>query len=259
METDSEIENNNLVSIITPVYNGEKYLKETIESVIRQAYIDWELIIIDDCSTDRSKEIIQTYIGRDSRIKLFVQSENLGVAAARNFGIERATGDYIAFLDSDDLWDERKLKVQLSKIKQNKYALCYTAYRKIDANANIITKHVSVKEKGIAYSELLKHNEIGFLTAIYDVRQIGKEKFIKVGHEDYVYWLRILKRGGKAYGIDEVLASYRVHSAGISSNKIKSATFTWNIYRNIENLGLIRSVYFFLNYAINSSLKKIKK
>lgn len=246
-----------LVSIITPVYNAEQYLDQTIKSVLKQTYTDWELIIIDDCSTDKSSQILKAFLEDDTRIKLFSQEKNCGVAYSRNLGIEMAKGKYITFLDSDDLWDYTKLEVQLAKLKQNDYALCYSAYRKIDSKNKIIAKHVPVKENGISYFELLKHNEIGFLTAIYDVEKIGKQEFIKVGHEDYVYWLEILKKGFKAYGINEVLASYRVHSGSISSNKLKAASFTWNIYYNIEKLGLLTSIYFFFNYAARSSIKKI--
>jgi len=248
-----------LVSIITPVYNAERYLAKTIESVIKQTFKNWELIIIDDYSTDSSKEIINNYLKIDSRIKLFSRLENFGVAVSRNYGIEMANGKYIAFLDSDDLWDENKLETQLSKMIQNGYSLCYSAYRKIDENGKITARHVHVKESGTTYVDLLKHNEIGFLTSIFDVEKIGKNKFIRVGHEDYVYWLQILKKGHIAYGNNNVLASYRVHSSGISSNKIKAANYTWNIYSNIEKLGLVKSVYFFINYAFNSTIKKIKR
>ncbi len=247
------------VSIITPVFNSENYLEETINSVLNQTYQNWELIIIDDCSTDNSVDIINKFLKNDSRIKFISLNKNSGVASARNSGIEVAKGRFIAFLDSDDIWDENKLEYQLSLMIKNDYALTYTAYRKINNENNVIAKHIPVKETGLRYKDLLKHNEIGFLSAIYDSDKIGKQNFLNQGHEDYSFWLNILKKGFTAWGINKVLASYRVHSNGISSNKLKAITFTWNIYRNVEKLSLFDSIYYFIMYSINSSLKRMKK
>jgi glycosyltransferase involved in cell wall biosynthesis len=195
----------------------------------------------------------------DSRIKIISLCKNSGVATARNAGIEIAKGRFIAFLDSDDVWDEKKLDYQLSLMLKNDYALSYTAYRKINKEDNIIAKHIPVTETGIRYKDLLKHNEIGFLSAIYDLDKIGKQTFLNHGHEDYIYWLNILKKGFVAWGINKVLASYRVHSKGISSNKLKAISFTWNIYRNIEKLRLLDSIYFFVMYSINTTIKRMQK
>jgi teichuronic acid biosynthesis glycosyltransferase TuaG len=203
--------------------------------------------------------IINEFLKNEDRIKVLSLYKNSGVAFARNSGIDVAKGRFIAFLDSDDIWDENKLEYQLSLMIKNDYILSYTAYRKINSEGNIVAKHIPVTETGIRYKDLLKHNEIGFLTAIYDSHRIGKQFFLNHGHEDYSFWLNILKNDFTAWGINRVLASYRVHSKGISSNKLKAISYTWNIYRNIEKLKLLDCIYYFMTYAIRTSLKKFKK
>jgi len=249
---------NKLVSIIMPCYNASSVISKSIDSVLNQSYANWELLITNDCSTDNSEEIIEEYLKKDSRIKLFNLEHNNGVAAARNNSISHAKGDYICFLDSDDTWFSKKLEKQVIFMLENNYQFSYTGYRKINNEDVFISKPIKVSSKGVYYKDLLKHNEIGCLTVMISKNVLGKHKMIKVGHEDYVLWLSILKKGVVAYGINEVLASYRVGNESISSNKLKAAGFTWNIYRNIEKKNLFISSYYFINYAFYSLIKYLK-
>lgn len=242
------------ISIITPCFNSEKYLRYTIDSVISQTYSDWELILINDKSQDGTLKIIKDYMEHDERIRLVDLKENGGIANARNSGIEISTGEYIAFLDSDDLWDANKLEAQLHFMKSNGAYLSHCAYRKINSDGIIINKAIPVSQK-IGYNKMLKHNEIGCLTAMYNSQTLGKRYFKDIGHEDYVYWLDLLKGSLHSYGLETVLASYRVHRNTTSSNKIRAARFTWNIYRNVEGFSFYKSIYYFINYSFRA-LKK---
>lgn len=237
-----------LVSIITPLFNTERLLPLAIQSVLDQSYTNWEMIIIDDCSTDGSPEIAANYSNKDPRIKFFQQSVNSGPAACRNVATEHAQGRYVAFLDSDDMWSPEKLSRQIAFMQRTKAVLSYTSYKKIN-NDGDISQHTIHAKPNLTYKQLLNSNEIGSLTAVYDSKEIGKQPLIDIDHEDYVLWLSILKKGYTAYGLDEVLAYYRIGNASISSNKLKAMGFQWNIYRNIENLSLIRSLYHFMFYA----------
>jgi teichuronic acid biosynthesis glycosyltransferase TuaG len=247
------------VSIISPCFNSESYLQQMIDSVINQTYINWELILINDYSSDHTVDVIRRNVSVDSRIQFIDLPKNKGVANARNAGITKARGKYIAFLDSDDLWDADKLQKQVDFMKSTGCHLSYTAYRKMGSDSSILTEKIAVSEKGVSYRMLLKHNEIGCLTAMYNCEVIGKKYFMKVGHEDFVYWLSILKSGYVAYGLNTVLATYRVHQDTLSSNKIRAALFTWNIYRNIEKLSFMSSVINFLSYSVAAFKKFTSK
>ena len=245
---------NELVSIITPSYNSEKYIFQTIESVLNQTYENWEMIIVDDASIDNSINIIESYTKKDNRIKLIKLKKNNGPAIARNVGIKNAKGRYIAFLDSDDLWLPTKLEKQINFMKKNDVGLCYSSYYLIDEKSNNIGKFNIPKEK-VTYFELLKTCIIGNLTAIYDIEKVGKVFMENVGHEDYTLWLKILKKIHCAYGIKEPLAQYRIYYNSISSNKFRAAKWQWNIYRNIEKLNLFESLYYFMHYIWNGIKK----
>lgn len=250
--------NGPLVSIITPVYNAVQFLDETLTSVLAQSYSNWELILVDDASTDQSFTQIQCWAKKEPRIKVLQQLENLGVAAARNAALQTAAGKYIAFLDSDDCWDQHKLEIQVNFMESQKVALSHTAYRKIDSRGKVITAKIKV-DQHVNYVQLLKHNQIGFLTAMYNQEQIGKVFFKPIGHEDFAFWLHILKSGQMSYGIDSVLASYRVHPNSISHHKLKAASFTWTIYRQVEKLSHLRSLYYFIHYAFRAGFKFLKR
>lgn len=245
----------NLVSIITPMYNSEKYIGITIESALNQTYKDWEMIIVDDCSSDNSPKIVKEYAKNDERIKYIKTDSNKGVSNARNIALKMANGQFISFLDSDDIWDEDKLKKQVDFMKKNKCTISFTAYELIDENNEKLNKIINVP-KTVDYNTLLKGNILGCLTVMIDKSKLDFEiKMSGVRHEDYVLWLSILKKGHIAYGINEVLAEYRKSITSLSGNKIKSAIWTWKIYRNIEQIPLYKCIYYFIHYGINGIKK----
>ena len=237
-----------LVSIITPSYNSSKYIHETITSVLSQTYMNWEMIIVDDFSTDNSTSIIQKALLTDSRIKLIKLKRNSGPAVARNKAIEVASGKYIAFLDSDDLWYKDKLEKQLKFMGQKEIYFTFSSYNIIDKNGKEIGLFKT--KKTIDYYDLLKTNSIGCLTAIYNVEVLGKIFMPIISkRQDLGLWLKILKLLNQTQGIIEPLASYRISDESVSSNKIDSALYQWKIYRDIENIGFFRSVYYFIHYT----------
>ncbi|GAB1440031.1 glycosyltransferase [Providencia sp.] len=239
-----------LVSIIMPCYNAEKYISESINSVLAQTYTKFELIIIDDSSTDKSINIISEY--QDDRIKLIKSNLNQGVAASRNKGIIAAKGQYISFLDSDDLWLPNKLEYQLTKLQAGYDVVC-SNYFTFNNETDI---KLRVSPAIIKYSSMLKSNFIGNLTGTYNVSNIGKVFQKKIGHEDYVMWLEILKKSGKAFCIQEPLAKYRISNASLSSNKFKAIKWQWSIYRNELKLSTPKSLYYFSHYLLNALKKR---
>lgn len=247
-----------LVSVITPVHNAQDFLAQTIESVLNQTYKNFEIILVDDASSDLSRDIIERYQKIDSRVKSVFLNENLGVANARNEGIKNSNGRFIAFLDSDDLWKENKLEKQINFMIENNYEFTYTGYELMDEDGNMLGKVVHTKNR-VDYDELLKHNVIGCLSVVIDRSKIQDIQMKKIRHEDYSAWLKILKRGFVAYGLNENLASYRTRMNSLSGNKIKSAMWTWNIIRKEENTPLPKAVYYFSNYAIVNLKKHLFK
>ncbi|MDR0880542.1 MAG: glycosyltransferase [Clostridioides sp.] len=247
--------NNDLVSIITPMYNAERYIEATIDSVLNQTYQDWEMLIVDDCSTDNSSTIVKSYMQRDDRIRYIRTESNKGVSNARNIALKNATGRYIAFLDSDDRWEAEKLAKQVKFMLDKDAAITFTAYELMDENSKKLGKEIRIPDK-VWYSKLLKGNVMGCLTVVIDKSKLDFEiEMSGVPHEDYVLWLSVLKKGYMAYGIDEVLAVYRKSSTSLSGNKLKAARWTWNIYRKIEKIPLYKAVYYFINYGINGIKK----
>jgi len=237
-----------LVSIITPSYNSSKYIYDTIQSVVSQTYVNWEMIIVDDFSTDNSILIIQNILEIDSRIKLIKLKKNVGPAIARNKAIEISSGKYIAFLDSDDLWHKDKLEKQLKFMDRKGIYFTFSSYNLIDKNS----KEIGLFEakNSIDYYDLLKTNSIGCLTAIYNAEVLGRVFMPIISkRQDLGLWLKILKLLGQAQGITEPLASYRILDKSVSSNKIDSALYQWKIYRNIEKIGFFRSIFYFIHYA----------
>ena len=245
-----------LVSIITPAYNAEKYIAETIESVLAQTYQKWEMLIVNDCSTDNTTEIVQNYVGKDKRIKLINLKKNSGAAIARNTAIQNAKGRYIAFLDSDDLWKKEKLQKQIQFMQQNEYAFTYTSYEHFKEVKENIQNQVQIP-KSLNYKQALKGNKIGCLTVMLDRKHIPNIHFTTQSHEDYILWLNILKQGIIAYGIQESLALYRTgNSKSISSNKLQSTLWTWNVYRESQRLSVVKSMYYMWFYVVNGLRKR---
>lgn len=245
------------VSVITPTYNAARFLEETINSVLNQTYDNFEMIIVDDCSMDNTLEIALKYSEIDSRVRVYKLEENSGAAVARNKAIEIAEGRYIAFLDSDDLWDSNKLENQLGFMKNSNIGFSFTSYRLMNENGEFLNKEVN-SPKEVDYKYLLKNTIIGCLTVVIDRAIIGdfRMPLIRAG-QDTATWLSILRKGFKAYGYNEVLASYRHVSGSISSNKIKALKRTWNTYRNVEKINFLSCVYYFANYVFNAIVKRI--
>lgn len=241
-----------LVSIIMPMYNAKNTISQAIESVVRQTYTNWELLIVDDCSEDGCVEQVEPYLS-DSRIMLQRQPHNRGVAEARNVAMDLANGQYLAFLDSDDLWKEDKLRRQLSFMEEQGAAFVYSAYELVDSDAAPTGKMIHVP-KQLHYREELKGNSIPCLTVLIDRTQIPVPHMPDEGHEDYITWLNILKTGVTAYGQDEALALYRVNGQSLSGNKVKAAVWTWKIYKN-QGLNWIQRCYYFGCYVFRA-LKK---
>ncbi len=243
------------VSIITPSYNSAFFIAQTIESVQRQTFDDWEMQIVDDGSSDDTVALVRHYAAHDRRIKVHCLDVHRGPALCRNAAIEQARGRYIAFLDSDDMWAPTKLAEQLAFMNKQAAALSYTSYEKMSADGLRAGRVVEVPPS-TSYARLLSVNVIGCLTAVYDTRAVGKVYMPDIAkRQDYGLWLRILKRGHLAYGLNEPLAFYRLRTDSLSSNKVSSARYTWRLYREVERLSLPRSLYHFSRYALSATRK----
>jgi teichuronic acid biosynthesis glycosyltransferase TuaG len=256
---------NGLVSVIMPARDAGRYIGAAIESVVAQDYPCWELLVIDDHSVDQTAEIIKAYAAEDARVVyLPIPADAKGVAAARNHGIRQARGRYIACLDSDDIWDARKLSVQLAAMESRSAVLCYCGYRKMYDDGSVGRNAVEVPQ-GTCYNDLLKSNVIGCSTAIFDTSVVGKifmpEVATESAHyfEDYAMWLRIarklIKREESLVGINEPLVFYRVRKGSVSRHKFRAARYTWRVYRRVEGISLHRAVYYFCHYAVQGLRK----
>lgn len=244
-----------LVSIITPTYNCGKYIGETIESVIAQTYQNWEMIIVDDCSIDNTNEIVNNYANNDSRIKYYKLEKNSGAAVSRTKAMELAQGQYMAFLDSDDVWYSNKLEYQINYMKDNNYAFTCTKYEQIDEESNLLDKIIKVIPK-TSYNRLLLDCPVGNSTVMYNVTKMGKFQVPNIRkRNDDALWLQMLKKEKYIYGIDKVLMKYRIRKNSISSNKFKLIKYHWYLYRNIEHLGILRSIFHIGYWCIIKSLR----
>jgi teichuronic acid biosynthesis glycosyltransferase TuaG len=243
-----------LVSVIMPVYNAERTLQRSIDSVLGQSHRSLELIAVDDGSSDGSAALIEAQARRDDRVRLIRQA-NGGVAAARNTGIAAADGSHIAFLDSDDWWHPRKLELQLAQMHRQDAQVCYTGYLRVAESGRTLSRVDPPAELG--YRDLLRSNHIGHLTGLYD-RRIGDAPFLKIGHEDYAFWLDRLRRAGRAVRADhdEPLAYYLVRAGSLSSNKLRAARWQWRIYRDVERLSVPRAAVYMISYVVQALVKR---
>ncbi len=236
-----------------PSYNSSKYIKETIGSVILQTYKNWELIIVDDCSTDNSVDVIKQF--DDDRIIVVENECNSGAAKSRNNAIKKAKGNWIAFLDSDDLWMCDKLEKQLSFMSNNSVVFSCTDYKVISEDGKECSKF-SPKKEEYTYKDILKHCYVGCSTVIYNVDKLGKVYMpLAEKREDLACWLTILRSGEKVYYLHEFLAKYRLHSRSVSAKKTKMIRYQWNVYRKFEKLSIIKSIYYMIHWAIKGFLK----
>lgn len=244
-----------LVSVIMPAYNAELYIGSAIESILGQSYQNWELLVVNDASVDNTESIAKKIAGGDSRIRLFTNVTNMGIANSRNLALENARGRFIAFLDSDDLWLPGKLTTQLTHMVDKKASITYSGYTRINEHGRYLG--TVVPPEFVTYDDLLKSNHIGNLTGVYDCQHLGKEYFKNFKHEDYIAWLNLLKRARCAYGIPKELAQYRVYSGSTSSNKFKTLGWQWRIYRESEQLTIVKSCLFMISYIRNALLKRL--
>ncbi|RHH71582.1 MULTISPECIES: glycosyltransferase family 2 protein [Vagococcus] len=242
-----------LVSIIMPAYNAEKYLHISIESVLNQTYKSWELLICDDCSTDNTFSIITKYSKLDKRIKAYQLSTNQGAASARNFAIEKASGDYISFLDSDDMWKNNKLEKQISWMQRNNINFSCTYYGKIDENNRDLGQLVLYDER-VDYFGLMK-NCPGNSTVVYDSKKLGKFYISNIKkRNDYLMWLQVIKSSTYLYCLEEELSYHRIVEGSLSSSKKTLLKYHWYIYRNHEKISLLKSTYL-INYWVCKGIK----
>lgn len=233
------------VSIIMPAFNAAPWIGNSIESVLAQSFTDWHLYIIDDASTDNTAEVVARF--DDPRISYLLQPENGGVAKARNRGITAAQGRYIAFLDSDDLWEPEKLELQLAQLSRGFDVVCgnYAVFS-ADPDAVLATR---CYPQQFDYAAMLRGNRVGNLTGIYNQQRLGKCYQQPSGHEDYLMWLELIRRAGKAFCIQQDVARYRLANQSLSANKWRAMCWQWSIYRRHLQLGWPQSCYYWLHYA----------
>ena len=248
---------NDLISIIVPVYNAEKFIKETINTVLEQTYQNWELILVNDCSTDNSVKIIKKC--KDKRVKLVNNKTNSKAAITRNNGIKEAKGRYICFLDADDLWDKEKLEKQINFMKEKDCAFSFTGYEFANAEGTPNGKKVYIPNK-ISYKQALKNTTIWTSTVMFDMNKLTKEDIYMPNvarGQDTATWWKVLKKIDYAYGLNEILSFYRRTNDSLSANKITALKRTWNLYRNVEHLNLFSSSYNFFFYCINAVRRRV--
>ena len=232
-----------LVSIITPTYNCAKFIARTLDSVQAQTYQNWEMIIVDDRSQDNTKEIVEEYMKNDSRIKYHLLDVNSGAAVARTEAMKLANGSYMAFLDSDDIWMPDKLERQIKWMNDNGYNFSCTAYEQIDEDENMLNRVIKTIKK-TDYNRLLLDCPVGNSTVVYDIEKMGKFEVPNIRkRNDDALWLQMLKKEEYIWGMPDVLMKYRIRKNSISSNKFKVVKYHWILYRKIEHLSVLRSVF----------------
>jgi teichuronic acid biosynthesis glycosyltransferase TuaG len=259
-----------LVSVIMPAFNAERYVAEAIGSVLAQTYTNLELIVVDDCSDDTTARIAREFSDKDARVRVIQSEGNSGPGPARNVGIANARGRYIAFLDSDDLWLPQKLAIQIAAMRRTQASFCFSSYWAFRDTTSIRMLVRAPAE--VTYEQMLNGSVIGCLTVVYDASVLdgcffpdGKgilagsiySKVLRTaGHEDYALWLSILRRleqerSNRVIGILEPLAMYRSHSQSFSGSKVKAALYQWIIYRRYLHLGIVKSLRCFVMYGLN--------
>jgi glycosyltransferase involved in cell wall biosynthesis len=253
------MENKILISIVTPSYNSEKFISQTIESVVFQTYQNWEMIIVDDCSTDESFTIAKLYSVGDARIKLFQMNKNSGTAACRNKAIELSNGQYLAFLDSDDLWFPQKLEKQLRFMQEHDCDFSFTEYEHIDEDGKKIGRKSKVIKK-LTYKKMLLHCFTGCLTVMYiqDINNKIYGPYLK-NTEDWALFLEVLKHKKKAFGYFECLAKYRIRHNSLSRNKLRKLHSYFQMMTIYEHENIFLVCIFLLIHQIIKIVWKYKK
>jgi teichuronic acid biosynthesis glycosyltransferase TuaG len=245
-----------LVSIITPSFNSEKFIAGTIQSVQNQTHQNWEMIIVDDCSTDQTVSVIQQFVKNDDRIRLFQLDKNSGAGIARETALSKAKGDYIAFLDADDLWKPLKLEKQLQFLKENKAHFTFSYYDCIDEQGNALNRRVEAPRK-LTYRQLFFCNYVGNLTGIYEVNYFGKIAISATRkRQDWMVWLTILKKIKKAKPVPESLALYRISDNSLSASKIDLLKHNFAVYRTFHGYSYIASLFIMIGFLFTQLLIK---
>ena len=246
-----------LISVITPAFNAEKCISAAIQSVIGQTYQNWEMLIVDDCSSDNTVDVVEKFCALDSRIKLIRHLKNQGVATARNTALAQAKGAYIAFLDSDDMWMPQKLYLQYRFMEENGYAFTYTAYQKYISKSEGKGKVIAVPKR-MTRTAIFYNTVIACLTVMINKEKVGSFEMPLLNHaEDQCTWQEILSRGYVAYGLNENLALYRVSDNSLTTNKGKAAKLQWSVYRKYYNFSLLKSATCFLSYALHAIMRHL--
>ncbi|HDY8145977.1 TPA: glycosyltransferase family 2 protein [Vibrio vulnificus] len=247
------------VSIITATYNSKEYINETYESISKQVYTDWEWIVTDDCSSDGTFDILRKIARSDNRVKLFSNKINSGAAISRNNSMDSASGEFIAFIDADDLWEPEKLSKQLEFMKETNTGFSFTAYQLISNDGSLLGKTVDATNEGsFNYCDMLKKKAtLGCSTVMLSRDILGSERMpnVRTG-QDYAFWLNIMKNGHSASIIPLVLTKYRISDNSISRNKVKKALRQWEIYRSLERLSFTESLYYFCFYAYRAVFRR---
>ncbi|CAH7078883.1 putative teichuronic acid biosynthesis glycosyltransferase TuaG [Vibrio chagasii] len=246
------------VSIITPAYNSGNYILKTYESIKNQTYIDWEWLVTDDRSTDNTLMILNELAKKDSRVRVYSNSENSGAAVSRNNSLTHASGKFIAFIDSDDVWLPNKLEQQIEFMSED-IAFSFTAYELIDSDGNALNRTVDTSQKGcFTYNDMLRKSATLGCSTVMLRRDCFDEismPLIRTG-QDYALWLKLLKTGHNAYVLNKVFTQYRILPDSISRNKVRKAIRQWEIYRKIEKLDLLSSSVNFCFYAFRAIFRK---
>ena len=251
------MENQPLVSVIMPCYNMASYISDSIKSVIAQTYPHWELLIVDDASTDDTVNIIESYSQSETRIRFAIKKQNSGIADTRNQCIQMAQGRFLAFLDADDIWHPEKLEKQLKFMTEKNVGFTYSTYDWIDEEGNTLNRFINTIGD-LDYETYLRNTIIGCSTVMVDKKIVGDVVVPKFRtSEDTATWLDILKKGLLAYAIDEPLVSYRIRRRSASSNKLKASIDLWKVYRRHEKLPFFKAVQCFSCYAFHAIKKRL--
>ena len=248
------------ISIVVPVYNAAKYIEQTVSMVQKQTYTDWELILVEDCSKDESREVLKKIESKwdDSRIRVIYKEKNEGAARARNTGVAVANGEYLAFLDADDIWKATKLEKELEFMKQKDAAFVFTSYEFGDEQGIGTGKYVNVPAT-LTYKQALSRTVIFTSTTLFDLKKLNKALVTmpEVPSEDSATWWQILRAGYTAYGYPEVTTIYRRPPKSLSSNKGKAIQRIWYLYRKVERLSLSVSIICFIGWAVRATLRRL--
>jgi len=246
------------ISIIVPCYNSGRFIRATLEAVRAQTFADWECIVIDDASSDDSAAIVAAMAAEDPRIVPLRLPENLGAAGARNAGLERVRGDYIAFLDSDDYWVPEKLARQVAYARETGAAMVHSSYRFVDESGQFLPGGVKASDR-VDLRSYMRNTEIGMSTSLIDRGKIGAIHFKNIRLcQDTDLWLTLLDRGFISRGMEEVFVHYRIREGQISGSKIGMAKQVLRLYLGIEQVSFPRRIFYFFCYAANGVLKRLK-